>query len=115
MPETHPQWIDNGHIYGNFTLSQPIEAGDHFKAKVGFMSGAGGNVNFQVIATDGKLPGGGVVVTTVSDSGKDGQIRSIDADLSGFAGGKTIILAVDATNPGAGQDWAVWEDARIEH
>ncbi len=113
--ETHPQWVDNGHIYGNYTLSQSIKAGDHFKAKVGFISGAGGSVNFQVIAAGGKLPGGGVLVTTVSDSGKDGQIRTIDADLSGFAGGKAIILEVDATNPAAGQDWAVWEDARIEH
>ena len=49
------------------------------------------------------LPGGGVVVTMVNDS------------LSGFAGGKAIILEVDATNPAAGQDWAVWQDARIEH
>jgi serine/threonine protein kinase len=113
--ETHPQWVDNGHIYGNYTLPQSIKSGDHFKAKVGFMSGAGGSVTFQVMAAGGKLPGGGVVVTTVSDSGKDGQIRTIDADLSGFAGGKNIILVVNATNPAAGQDWAVWEGARIEH
>jgi len=114
--QTHPQWVDYGYIEGIYKLPEPIKAGDRFKAKVGFLKGAGGEVTFEVSYYWGNpdTPGSGLrSVATKIDSGSDGLLRTIDADLTSAAGVKNIYLEVDA-GPSSGQDWAVWVEAYIE-
>jgi hypothetical protein len=110
--ETHPEWVNGGRIVGDFTLPGPIKAGDRFKAKVGFLAGAGGAVEFVVAAMGGSL-GSVPVAVSVEDTATDGMLKTIDADLTPLAGGAVIRLLVDA-GESSGQDWAVWVEARIE-
>ncbi len=109
--ETHPQWISNGHIWGDYNLPEPIRAGDRFRAMVGFLQGSAGEAEFVVEAFGGTLPMS--VVTKVSDKGYDKALRTIDADLTPMAGATTIRLIVEA-GPSFGQDWAVWINPRLE-
>jgi uncharacterized protein YgiM (DUF1202 family) len=111
--ETHPQWVADGHIFGDYTLPRPIQVGDRFKSRVGFLQGAGGDVNFAVVVMGGSvsMP---ATMATVNDSGPDGVLRTIDVDLSPAAGGTHIVLVVEA-GPSPGQDWAIWQNARLEH
>ena len=114
--QTHPQWVNYGYIEGIYKLPEPIQAGDRFKAKVGFLKGAGGEVTIEVSYYWGNpdTPGSGLrSVATKIDSGSDGLLRTIDADLTSAAGVKNIYLDVDA-GPSSGQDWAVWVEAYIE-
>jgi hypothetical protein len=111
--QTHPQWADEGYIVGEFTLLSPVQAGDRFKAQVGFLAGAGGEVEFVVEALGG-TSGGITRVIGISDGGQDGALRTIDVDLSSVQGATVIRLVVNA-GPSSGQDWAVWKDPRIEH
>jgi hypothetical protein len=106
--QTHPQWVDEGNIIGDFTLPGPIQAGDRFKAQVGFLAGAGGEVEFVVEAWGGTLNSIKRVVG-ITDGAKDGALRMIDVDLSPVQGA-TVIAGTSSW-----QDWAVWKDARIEH
>ncbi|MFC0110890.1 PASTA domain-containing protein [Kibdelosporangium aridum] len=81
--ETHPQWVNNGFIQGNFTLPRPIIAGDRFKATVGFMAvesppSAGGGT-FIVSVIKG---GTATTIATVNDSASDGVMRPINVDLT---------------------------------
>ncbi len=109
--ETHPQWVPNGHIAGEYALPRPIQTGDRFRATVGFLQGAGGDVTFSVLAAGGSVTVP-TVVASVADSGTDGTLRNIDVGLDPFAGATHIILVVEA-GPSSGQDWAVWRDARL--
>lgn len=130
--ETHPRWVAYGTIRGSFTLSSPIEKGDHFRSQVGFLQGAkDGEVDFVVMANDrgvsslGSAPNyihAGMfqqaaprpqILEQVLDSGADGILRTIDADLSPIAGQSQIVLMVRA-RASANYDWAVWVNPRIE-
>jgi hypothetical protein len=110
--ETHPQWIPNGNIWGDYHLPNPIKSGDRFRATVGFLQGSAGEVKFTVQALGGALPTS--EIAKVSDKGYDKELRAIDADLSPVAGATTIRLIVEA-DPNPGQDWAVWINPRIEY
>jgi hypothetical protein len=112
--ETHPQWVDNGHIEGTYTLPRPLIAGDRFKATVGFMAvqnppSAGGGTFIVSVDKNGSP----VTVATVNDSASDGVLRPINVDLSAHAGATQIRLRFNA-GPSAGQDWASWVAPRIE-
>lgn len=110
--ETHPQWVTNGFTEGTYTLSRAIQAGDHFKATVGFMAGANagdGVFSFIVVKPNGTQ----TTVTSVRDKGSDGQLHTLDADLTAFAGATKIKLHVDGPNTNAGQDWMSWVGPQI--
>ncbi len=111
--ETHPRWVANGWIEGDFTLPEPVIAGDHFRSTVGFIGGqsfgAGEFVVFAVGA-DGTATQLG---PAVPDAGNDGQLRTIDVDLSEHVGLQTIRLRVNAGVTSA-QDWAAWVNPRVE-
>jgi hypothetical protein len=64
-----------------------------------------------VIASGGSL-GAPKVVASVHDSGLDGVIRKIDANLSAAAGAQTLSLRVEA-GPSSAQDWAVWVNPQL--
>jgi hypothetical protein len=108
--ETHPQWVANGFTEGTYTLPRAIIAGDHFRAKVGFIAVASppskGAGTFKVIVN-------GTTLAPVSDSGSDGVLRTIDVDLTRFAGATSLKLHVDAGSDSS-QDWMSWVAPRIE-
>jgi PASTA domain len=113
--ETHPQWMPNGYITGDFTLPAPVIDGDHFRATIGFLAVAQppsvGDATFSVQAV---LPGGQVATLAQQfDRADDGTLRDLDVDLSPVRGARVIRLRVDA---GASdhQDWAVWVRPRVE-
>jgi hypothetical protein len=63
VQETHPQWVDNGFIYGIYLevwdLGYKVKAGDRFSAKVGFIKNANaGNVKFHVMIRPESREGG---------------------------------------------------------
>jgi PASTA domain/PKD domain len=112
--ETHPQWVTNGFIEGTYTLPAPIIPGDRFKAKIGFIKVAGatskGDATFVVSVIKN---GAGTVVASVHDSASDGQMRTLNVDLTAQAGATGIRLRVNA-GPDSSQDWASWVGPRIE-
>ena len=110
---SYPEWVASGRIVGDFGLPRPIQAGDRFRTRVGFLQGSGGSVKFIVAAMGGTLSSVPVVVA-VDDTGSDGLLRTIDADLGPVAGGTIIRLMVEA-GPSGGQNQAVWANPRIEH
>jgi predicted RecA/RadA family phage recombinase len=108
--ETHPQWINDGWIQGKYHLPSPIQAGDRFVAKVGFLkNAAAGNVKFMVTAGTN---GGGTVCTRVKPYNNTLVDVSCGFD-SIFVGASYVSLRVLANGPSS-QDWAVWVEPRIE-
>ena len=112
--ETHPQWVNNGWIMGDYDITSPIPAGARFKAEVGFVNGATGTdgVKFYVVFYDGTdyyfFPSSGFNATY------DGHLDSLDFDLSSIVG-KTGTMILEAhAGPSSAQDWAVWVDPSIE-
>ncbi len=107
--ETHPQWTDGGVISGKYP-SFNIESGDHFKAKIGCLTGGGDcNVEMQLNYRDGSgLHNLAKWNMAYGDAPKD-----VDVDLSALNGQSVqIVLAVSAKGS-ASQDWAVWYWPRI--
>jgi beta-lactam-binding protein with PASTA domain len=103
---THPYWGPDGTITGTFTLARPVIAGDHLRAQVGFLTGSDDDVEFVVVANDQEL-------ARVPDSGADGLLQDLDADLTPAEGATTVEIVVLAGLRGDA-DTAVWKDARIE-
>jgi hypothetical protein len=111
--ETHPEWKDSGQIVGDFQLRDEIHTGDRFHAMVGFLKGAGGEVQFVVEAYGGALAVARQV-SSLRDSGNDGVLQPIDEDLTPVTGARAMRLIVNAEATAA-QDWAIWVRPRIEH
>jgi hypothetical protein len=111
--ETIPARTADGHIVGDIAMPRPIQPGDHFRARIGFLQGASGAVQVIVAAHGGTLPSTPAVVTVNLSTGGD-LTRDIDADLSPVAGGATLRLIVRASAAG-GQNWVAWENPRVEH
>lgn len=108
--ETHPQWIDDGWIQGKYHLPSPIQAGDRFVAKVGFLKdAAAGNVKFMVTAGTN---GGDAAWSQVKPYNNSLVDVSFEFDPV-FVGSSYVSLRVLA-NGSSGQDWAVWVEPRIE-
>jgi len=108
--ETHPQWIDDGWIQGKYHLPSPIQAGDRFVAKVGFLNGAAtGNVKFMVTAGTN---GGGTAWTKTKPYNNSVEDVSFEFP-SLFVGSSYVSLRVLADGSSS-QDWAVWVEPRIE-
>ncbi|MGQ9786701.1 MAG: hypothetical protein ACUVSJ_09595, partial [Anaerolineae bacterium] len=109
--ETRPRAAPNGDIAGQFWLPQPIRPGDRFRAQVGFLAGAVGNVRFVVAA--GNALASATILSTVADSAGDGTLRTIDIDLGKAADSNFLWIGVLADEPGGGKG-AVWINPRIE-
>ncbi len=112
--EIHPQWVNNGVMTGLYP-AYTVAAGEHFKAKIGFLAKADGtcgvgNVKFQL---NYKEAG---VLKPLGEWTKscNGTMKDVDVDLSSIAGKNVqFALAVLADGP-ADQDWAVWVSPRVE-
>jgi PKD repeat protein len=113
--ETHPQWINNGYIGGEYPDIIKIPEGAKFTASVGFLKDATGTdgVGFVVVFRDTSY----VVHYITSVSGYhatyNGALDSLNLDLSSFAGESgQIVVGVNA-GASSGQDWAVWVNPQI--
>jgi len=108
--ETHPQWIDNGVITGKFPAFQ-VKSGDRFRAVIGCLfNGLACNVRFQL---NYRADGGALQTLGQWDQTYDGNIQSLDVDLSSLAGKSVeFVLALLANGPSF-QDWAFWLAPRI--
>jgi hypothetical protein len=111
--EIHPQWVNNGVMTGLYP-AYTVVAGEHFKARIGFLAKAdgtcgAGNAKFQLnYKESGVLKPLGEWTETC-----DGAMRDVDVDLSSIAGKNVqFALAVLANGP-ADQDWAVWVSPRV--
>jgi len=112
--EIHPQMVNDGVMTGLYP-AYTVVAGEHFKAKIGFLALSdgtcgSGNVKFQLNYKEaGVLKPLGEWTDTC-----DGVLKDVDVDLSSIAGKNVqFALAVLANGP-ATQDWAVWVSPRIE-
>jgi hypothetical protein len=111
--EIHPQFVNNGVMTGLFP-TYTVVAGEHFKAKIGFLAKADGtcgvgNAKFQLNYKEaGVIKPLGEWTETC-----DGTMRDVDVDLSSIAGKNVqFALAVLANGP-ADDDWAVWVSPQI--
>jgi hypothetical protein len=117
--ETHPQWVEDGLILGEYkdTTGMSLQTGDRLTVKVGFLKGGqAGDAVFRVWHA-GCRPGPDCAdqrkVVEIQDS-YDGQlvqrVIALDelVDRSGW-----FWLEVYA-GESAVQDWAAWVEARIE-
>lgn len=111
--QTHPEWILNGTIQGNFDANFTIKSGDRFLAQVGFLKGAGvsNGVTFELCYFT-------FIEGTCFDPLQKtvtGQLAPFEIDLSPLNGYNSgwFQLRVQA-NGSAEEDWAVWINPRIE-
>ena len=123
--QTHPQWVDDGYIHGMYTrlsdLGYKVEVGDRFYAKVGLLKNAtAGNVKFRVVVVVRDWEAGTSwqdwsafkTLAEITDT-YDGTLRTIDVDLSSYAGSSLDFHLVVLANGTSAQDWAVWVEAKI--
>jgi PASTA domain len=108
--ETVPENKPNGFIVGQYTLPQPIIAGDFFVSRTSFLQGNVGLVDFRILVKD---PATGQFV----EAGKVNQranndVGTFKVDLTKFAGADTIQLRVDAGDSADG-DAALWVNPHI--
>jgi len=114
--ETHPQWVDDGYISGSYlemfnTIGYKVKAGEHFYARCGLIKNASaGKVAYRVMI---RCEGGPNTWIFEGVKTYDGTLKTIDVDLTPYAGKKAdFILRVTAEGSST-QDWAAWENARI--
>ncbi|MEK6588457.1 MAG: NBR1-Ig-like domain-containing protein [Chloroflexota bacterium] len=106
----HPQWVDNGVTTGKFPAIQ-VKSGDRFKAVIGCLfNGLTCSVRFQL---NYRADGGSLQTLGQWDQTYDGNLQSLDLDLSPLAGKSVeFVLAVLANGP-SNQDWAFWLAPRV--
>jgi hypothetical protein len=105
--ETHPRWVVNGVITGTYELSEPIDARDRFRAKIGFLKPAvGANIKVRLLLN-------GTVIAELQKA-YDGGLRELDVDLGRYKGekGKLALQALATPLPYYG--WICWVNPRIE-
>ncbi|MBN1956328.1 MAG: hypothetical protein JW900_14945 [Anaerolineae bacterium] len=111
---THPRWVDNGAIQGDFsTLPYIVGTHDEFYVLVGLISGAGSSdgVRFRVLIQ----PQGGRSETIVNIvETYDGRLTSTRVSLEEWAGQTVTFLLQVLANGNSTQDWATWAAIRVE-
>lgn len=109
--ETHPKWEDDGSINGDYTVNVTIKSGDMFKARIGFISGANAGDARWVL---GYREGGTYHSLASETKAYDGNLKDFTVGLSSLDG-KVVNFELRVwANGSAAQDWAIWQDARIE-
>jgi hypothetical protein len=106
----HPEWVNNGVISGRFPAIN-IEDGDRFRALIGCLhGGAACNVKFQITY---HADGGPLQLLGQWTEIYDGDMTSIDIDLSSLAGQSVEFALVVQANGASNQDWAFWLNPHI--
>ena len=114
--ETHPQWVDNGYISGSYMelynpLGYKVKAGEHFYARFGLIKNAtAGKVSYEVMI---RPEGGPNVWIFQGVKVYDGTIKTIDVDLTPYAGKRADFILRVSAEGSSNQDWAVWHKAMI--
>ncbi|MGD8823064.1 MAG: NBR1-Ig-like domain-containing protein [Anaerolineales bacterium] len=108
--ELHPEWVNNGVISGRFPAID-IQEGDHFRALIGCLYGGNAcNVKFQITY---HADGGPLQLLGQWTEIYDGNMTSIDIDLSDLAGQSVEFALVVQANGASNQDWAFWLNPQI--
>lgn len=112
--EIHPQFVNNGVMTGLYP-AYTVVAGEHFKARIGFLAKADGSCGVGSAKFQLNYKESGVIKPLGEWTETcDGSMRDVDVDLGTIAGKNVqFALAVLANGP-ADQDWAVWVSPRIE-
>lgn len=113
--ETHPQWINNGVIGGEYLDIIKIPEGARFTASVGFLKDATGTdgVRFVVVFRDTSFVVHYITSYTGYPATYNGALDNLNLDLSSFAGQSGVIILLVRAGTSSGQDWAVWVDPQI--
>ena len=110
--ETHPQWVNDGYIYGWYP-SMTIPFATKFSAKVGFIKGASGTdgVTYRVLFWEqGKLfPSTLGTVNATYNS----KLDTINISLFDKAGKKGRIGLSVSAGGSSSKDWAIWSSAKM--
>ena len=111
---TFPKHQNDGLISGTYP-SYLVQAGDYFKARIGFIVPGGscgaGQVKFQLMYKEG----GTIKPLAEWPKACNGSLLPVDIDLSSLKG-KTIQFVLVVKSQGAfDEDWAIWNSPRIEH
>lgn len=111
--ETHPMWVNNGSISSLYT-PYTVQAGDRLVTKLGFLAKADGSCGVGDVKFRIKYKEGGTMhsLDTWSDT-CDGNLISVNKDLSSLAGHTVQFVLEVLANGSAGQDWAVWINPQI--
>jgi len=109
---THPSWINNGWIMGEYDLKDyVVQEDDHIYGKVAFKKGASwGDVIFELILVPEME--NATVISETHATCSDG-IKTFDIYLNRYAGKKVDIALATLTDGDADQDWAVWLDLKL--
>lgn len=108
--QTHPQWINNGWIQGKYHLPWPIQQGDRFVAKVGFLKDAPlGRVRFMLVCSTNGTGGTAWETTKPYNNSLVDVSVQLPPDCVGVS---YLTLRVLADGPSS-QDWAVWVNPRL--
>lgn len=112
---THPQWVNDGIIYGRFPAFD-VKAGDRFKTVIGCLYRSGGSACNAKLRVTYRADGGPSQTLDEWDEIYDGIIRKIDIDLGakGLAGKSVEFTLLVMANGSSDQDWAFWLLPRIE-
>jgi hypothetical protein len=97
--------LPTGRVTGEFPIADGTVAGDHLVAKVGFLQGTDGTVDF-VVSVDGRP------LKTVTVAATDTKLEDIDVPLPAGATGVQISAAASAGSAGQRYE-AVWKDLRV--
>jgi hypothetical protein len=111
---THPRWVDNGAIQGDFSsLPYIVGAQDQLYVLFGLMSGASSSdgVRFKVFL---RTQGGRTVGLVDAIETYDGRLSSQRVSLADWAGQTVTFLLQVYANGSSTQDWATWAAIRVE-
>ncbi|HEX8738165.1 MAG TPA: hypothetical protein VF721_22715 [Pyrinomonadaceae bacterium] len=104
---THPRWEVNGAVTGTYDLPEPIDGKDRFRARIGFLKGAGaGNLKVRLLLNG----------TVIAEMPKiyEGALREFEVDLSRYRGQSGKIALQALAVPTSAQGWICWINPRIE-
>ena len=110
--ETHPQWVDQGVIFGWYG-PLTIPAGSKFVGKFGFLDGAQATdgASFRVAFRESStLKETMLAIVTAK---YDGKLDAFDTSLEPIAGKTGQIMLIVQSAGTASYDWAAWTEARI--
>jgi hypothetical protein len=106
---THPKWETDHGMTGRYEVDEVIQAGDMFRAKIGFIGGAlAGNAKWVLGYYDG-----GYHVLADKTKAYNGSLENFNVDLSSLAGQTVDFTLTVWANGVSSQDWAIWLNARI--
>jgi len=108
---TYPEKITDGLIKGTFSTYK-VKDGDHFTAELGFRSDCSeGKVKYQLKY----LEGGSEVLVKEWGKSCDGDLKSVDFDLSSLKGKEVKFILVVLADGSSKNDKAIWVDPLIEN